>query len=72
MTAVGGALPAEVASDLEDAVRRAADRARPGDAVLLSPAFSSLDMFSSFAERGDRFRAAVRALARTESPAARG
>jgi UDP-N-acetylmuramoylalanine--D-glutamate ligase len=48
--------------DLASAVRTALSLARPGDAVLLSPGYSSLDRFASFAERGDRFQAEVRAL----------
>jgi UDP-N-acetylmuramoylalanine--D-glutamate ligase len=60
--AIGGALTVEHADDMEDAVRRAYRLAEPGDAVLLSPACSSFDMFKSYAERGDRFSAAVKAL----------
>jgi UDP-N-acetylmuramoylalanine--D-glutamate ligase len=50
------------AASLDDAVREAAARAEPGDAVLLAPACTSFDAFSSYAERGDRFAAAVEAL----------
>jgi UDP-N-acetylmuramoylalanine--D-glutamate ligase len=60
--AIGGALPTEHATDIEDAVRRAFRLAERGDAVLLSPACSSFDMFKSYAERGDRFVAAVKQL----------
>ena len=49
--------------DLETAVRRAAEDARPGDVVLLSPACASFDQFANFEERGDTFRALVEALA---------
>jgi len=48
---------------LEEAVQRSAALARPGDAVLLSPACASLDMFRNFEERGRLFAQAVGALA---------
>jgi len=51
-------------ADLEDAVRRAADAAAPGEVVLLSPACASFDAFESFEARGDRFREIVGGLAR--------
>ena len=60
--AIGGALPTEHASDMQDAVRRAFRLAEQGDAVLLSPACSSFDMFKSYADRGDRFVDAVKQL----------
>lgn len=44
-----------VEGSLEDAVARAAEVAQAGDAVLLSPACSSFDMFNDFEERGRRF-----------------
>jgi len=60
--AIGGALPVEHAASIEEAVTRAFALSHPGDAVLLSPACSSFDMFRSYAERGDRFAAAVNGL----------
>ena len=53
---------------LEEAVQRAAALAQPGDAVLLSPACASLDMFTNYAHRAQVFVDAVRdiALARGE------
>jgi len=50
---------------MTDVVRRAADLARPGDTVLLAPAGASWDMFRDYAERGDLFAAAARALGGT-------
>ena len=50
------------AADMEEAVRLARAAARPGDAVLLSPACASFDMFRNYVHRGDVFVAAVRAL----------
>ena len=69
--AVGSRVPVVRASSMEDAVNQAFARALPGDAVLLSPACSSFDMFKSYAERGDRFVAAVLHLAanQPETPA---
>jgi UDP-N-acetylmuramoylalanine--D-glutamate ligase len=49
---------------LEDAVRRAAAAARPGEVVLLSPACASFDAFENFEARGERFREIVGKLAR--------
>lgn len=59
---IGGAVPVKLASSMEEAVDLARDLARAGDAVLLSPACSSFDMFRDYKERGDVFVRAVRAL----------
>jgi UDP-N-acetylmuramoylalanine--D-glutamate ligase len=53
---------AATARDMSEAVRLAAAAARPGDAVLLSPACASFDMFTSYAHRGAVFCQAVREL----------
>lgn len=50
------------ANSLEQAVALASNLAAPGGTVLLSPACASFDMFSNFAERGERFAAIVEAL----------
>ena len=52
----------ETVDSLQEAVSMAANLAVPGDAVLLSPACASFDMFSSYAERGDVFRSSVLAM----------
>ena len=49
---------------MTDVVRAAADLAAPGDVVLLAPAAASLDMFRSYAHRGQAFAAAVARLDR--------
>ena len=47
---------------MREAVARAQQLARPGDAVLLSPACSSFDMFADYGDRGRQFVAAVERL----------
>jgi UDP-N-acetylmuramoylalanine--D-glutamate ligase len=56
------AVQSEIAHSLADAVERAHLTAKPGDVVLFSPGTSSFDMFKSYADRGDQFRALVQAL----------
>ncbi|HWC73408.1 MAG TPA: UDP-N-acetylmuramoyl-L-alanine--D-glutamate ligase [Gemmatimonadales bacterium] len=51
-----GKVPLERGTTFEDVVARARRAARPGDAVLLSPACSSYDMFKNYEERGATFR----------------
>jgi UDP-N-acetylmuramoylalanine--D-glutamate ligase len=58
-TARGVDYPLVDAADMTDAVARAIELAGPGDAVVLSPACSSYDMFKNFGERGMAFRDAV-------------
>ncbi len=65
--AVGSRVPLERASTMDDAVNKAFSRAKPGDAVLLSPACSSFDMFQSYADRGDQFVSAVKRLAQSQA-----
>jgi UDP-N-acetylmuramoylalanine--D-glutamate ligase len=54
------------ASSLPQAVQQAAAQAQPGDAVLLSPACASLDMFRDYVHRAEVFAEAVRSLALQE------
>jgi UDP-N-acetylmuramoylalanine--D-glutamate ligase len=51
-----GKVPLERGTTFEDVIARARRSARPGDAVLLSPACSSYDMFKNYEERGATFR----------------
>jgi UDP-N-acetylmuramoylalanine--D-glutamate ligase len=50
------------ANHLHEAVLQAAELAKPGDVVLLSPGGTSFDEFKDFAERGERFREWVQEL----------
>jgi len=59
---LGGKVPLERGTTFEDVVARARGAARPGDAVLLSPACSSYDMFKNYEERGGAFRKLVEAM----------
>ena len=58
----GAGVAIETANDMDDAVRRAQRQAQPGDAVLLSPACASFDMFRNYEHRAQVFVAAVHAL----------
>jgi UDP-N-acetylmuramoylalanine--D-glutamate ligase len=60
--AVGDSVPVRRAGSMDQAVRVGATLAHEGDAVLLSPACSSFDMFRDYKHRGDEFVRAVREL----------
>jgi UDP-N-acetylmuramoylalanine--D-glutamate ligase len=60
--ALAGSAPLHHAKSMEQAVRTAAELAQPGDAVLLSPACASFDMFDDYQHRGRVFAAAVAGL----------
>jgi UDP-N-acetylmuramoylalanine--D-glutamate ligase len=59
---LGHAFAIEVCASLEEAVSRAAQTAKYGDYVLLSPGCSSFDMFRDYAHRGDEFKRIVKQL----------
>ena len=59
----GGGVPMHDVANLEDAVKVCQGLAQTGDAVLLSPACASLDMFKNYVHRGEVFAQAVQALA---------
>ena len=63
--AVGRVVAVEFATTMMDAVSKAANAAQSGDAVLLSPACASYDMFENFEARGKAFIACVEQLYRS-------
>jgi len=66
-----GSCPVTTAASMEQAVRDAAAAARPGDAVVLSPACASFDWYPSYGARGDDFARCVRALTAAGLPSER-
>ena len=60
--AIGDAVEIIYADSMKDAVRKAFATANSGDAVLLSPACASFDMFKNYEDRGDQFCFAVQEL----------
>jgi UDP-N-acetylmuramoylalanine--D-glutamate ligase len=60
--AIAGAVPTLRARSMEQAVELAIVRTERGDAVVLSPACSSYDMFKNYEHRGDVFKECVEAL----------
>lgn len=57
-----GVCPCILCGDLEEAVKVCAEKANPGDAVLLSPACASWGQFDNYEQRGDMFKEYVRNL----------
>jgi len=58
----GALTDTNLVENLQEAVRLAQQKARPGDTVLLSPACASFDMFRDFEDRGDTFKKIVEQL----------
>lgn len=61
-TAISSTTKTEKTSSLQLAIEKAKQLAKPGDAVLLSPACASFDMFNNFEHRGEMFAKFVKEL----------
>lgn len=57
-----GMVPVYDTNSLDDALAACRGAAEPGDTVLLSPACASFDLFRNYEDRGEKFKAAVKAL----------
>jgi len=68
-TAIAGACPVSRAESMEAAVNLAYQLSKTGDAILLSPACASFDMFRNYAHRAEVFVAAVETLVARHQPA---
>jgi UDP-N-acetylmuramoylalanine--D-glutamate ligase len=62
----GTGVPLTDCASLQEAVEVAASTVRPGEAVLLSPACASFDMFRNYAHRAEVFTAAVQRIAEAD------
>lgn len=69
---LGDDVPVRLAGSMADAVGAAFALAKPGGVVLLAPACSSFDMFKDYADRGERFRQAVKELRERNGAGASG